>query len=163
MDAAVLAAFVREGPAALAFLEQANALRLSILEGYPDYYLDRPGAKPGGGRALDNDLFGFKELGDWADKVFNDGMIQRMMLRETPLGGASGFIDPAEMQRRADEDLRGFGQALIGRLLRACRRRLRRLAVRFHGRCVMSLRSFRASGLVIDRCLGVILLSRRLG
>ncbi len=120
MDAAVLAAFVREGPAALAFLEQANALRLSILEGYPDYYLDRPGAKPGGGRALDNDLFGFKELGDWADKVFNDGMIQRMMLRETPLGGASGFIDPAEMQRRADEDLRGFGQALIGRLLRAC-------------------------------------------
>lgn len=120
MDAAVLGAFVREGPAALAFLEQANALRLSILEGYPDYYLDRPGAKPGGGRALDNDLFGFKELGDWADKVFNDGMIQRMMLRETPLGGASGFIDPAEIQRRAAEDLRGFGQALIGRLLRAC-------------------------------------------
>ncbi len=120
MDAAVLSAFVQEGPAALSFLEQADALRLSILEGYPDYYLDRPGAKPGGGRALDNDLYDFKELGDWADKIFNDGMIQRMMLRETPLGGGSGFIDPAEMQRRTEQDLRGFGQALIGRLLRAC-------------------------------------------
>ena len=120
MDPAVLGAFVREGPAALSFLERSDALRLSILEGYPDYYLDRPGAKPAGGRALDNDLYDFKELGDWAGKVFNDGMIQRMMLRETPLGGGSGFIDPAEMQRRADEDLRGFGQALIGRLLKAC-------------------------------------------
>ena len=117
MDPAVLEAFVQEGPVALEFLEQADALQLSILDGYPDYYLDRPGAKPGGGRALDNELFDFRTLGDWADKVFNDGMIQRMMLRETPLGGSSGFIDPAEMQRRIDDDLRGFGQALVGRLL----------------------------------------------
>ncbi len=120
MDPAVLEAFVHEGPVALEFLEQADALQLSILDGYPDYYLDRPGAKPGGGRALDNELFDFRTLGDWSDKVFNDGMIQRMMLRETPLGGASGFIDPAEMQRRIDQDLRGFGQALVGRLLKAC-------------------------------------------
>ncbi len=120
MDPAVLEAFVHEGPVALEFLEQADALQLSILDGYPDYYLDRPGAKPGGGRALDNELFDFRTLGDWADKVFNDGMIQRMMLRETPLGGSSGFIDPAEMQRRIDDDLRGFGQALVGRLLKAC-------------------------------------------
>ena len=120
MDPAVLEAFVREGPAALSFLAQADALRLSILDGYPDYYLDRPGAKPDGGRALDNDLYDFKELGGWADRVFNDGVIQRMMLRETPLGGGSGFIDPEEMKRRVDEDLRGFGQALVGRLLKAC-------------------------------------------
>jgi 3-oxosteroid 1-dehydrogenase len=120
MDADVLAAFVREGPAALSFLDGAGALKLSILDGYPDYYLNRPGAKPEGGRALDNDLFDFRELGDWAGKIFNDGMIQRMMLRETPLGGGSGMIDPAEMQRRVECDLRGFGQALVGRLLKAC-------------------------------------------
>lgn len=120
MDADVLAAFVRDGPAALAFLENENALRLSILEGYPDYYLDRPGAKPEGGRALDNELFDFRELGDWAGKVYNGGDIHRLMLRETPLGGGSGFIEPAEMQRRIEADLRGFGQALIGRLLKAC-------------------------------------------
>jgi 3-oxosteroid 1-dehydrogenase len=120
MDDDVLAGFVREGPAALAFLEDAGAIQLSILPGYPDYYLDRPGAKQHGGRALDNELFDFRELGEWAEKVFSDGMIQRMMLRETPLGGASGMVDPAEMQRRASLDLRGFGQALIGRLLKAC-------------------------------------------
>lgn len=120
MDPDVLEAFVREGPNALAFLEAEDALCLSILPGYPDYYLDRPGAKPEGGRALDNDLFDFRELGDWADKVYHGGDIMRLMLRETPLGGGSGMIDAAEMLRRSEADLRGFGQALIGRLLKAC-------------------------------------------
>ncbi len=120
IDDAVLQAFVREGPEALRFLEAAEALKLSILPAYPDYYLDRPGARPDGGRALDNDLFDFRELGDWAERVFTDGMIQRMMLRETPLGGSSGMIDPAEWMRRTELDLRGFGQALVGRLLKAC-------------------------------------------
>jgi hypothetical protein len=116
----VLGAFVREAPGALAFLEDAGALAVSILPSYPDYYLDRPGAKPEGGRALDNELFDFTTLGPWAEKVFSDGVIQRMMLRETPLGGSSGFVDPAELKRRADADLRGFGQAMVGRLLAAC-------------------------------------------
>ncbi len=120
MDPAVLGAFVREAPEALRFLEGAGALEVSILPGYPDYYLDRPGAKPDGGRALDNELFDYKTLGVWADKVFGDGVIHRMMLRETPLGGSTGFVDPAELQRRAAADLRGFGQALVGRLLAAC-------------------------------------------
>lgn len=120
MDGAVLEAFVREGPEALRFLEAADAIRLSLLPGYPDYYLDRPGAKPEGGRALDNELLDFRELGDWAGKVFSDGPVQRMMLRETPLGGASGMIAPEELQRRTALDLRGFGQALVGRLLKAC-------------------------------------------
>ncbi len=120
MEPDVLGAFVREAPGALAFLEEAGALAVSILPSYPDYYLDRPGAKPAGGRALDNELFDFTTLGSWAEKVFSDGVIQRMMLRETPLGGSSGFVDPAELKRRADADLRGFGQAMVGRLLVAC-------------------------------------------
>lgn len=120
MEPEVLGAFVREAPGALAFLEDAGALAVSILPGYPDYYLDRPGAKPEGGRALDNELFDFTTLGPWAEKVFSDGVIQRMMLRETPLGGSSGFVDPAELKRRAEADLRGFGQAMVGRLLAAC-------------------------------------------
>ena len=120
MDVDVLSAFVNEGPQALSFLAEAGAVKMSILPGYPDYYLDRPGAKPQGSRALDNDLFDFRLLGDWADKVFHGGDIYRLMLRETPLGGGSGMIDPEEMQRRTEEDQRGFGQALVGRLLKAC-------------------------------------------
>ena len=115
-----LSAFVEESPRALSFLEDLDAARLSLLEGYPDYYLDRPGAKPDGGRALDNDLFDFSALGEWAQKVFEHGPAPRMMLRETPLGGGTGQVDPSEMARREDEDLRGWGQALIGRLLKAC-------------------------------------------
>ncbi len=120
IDDATLSAFVEEGPRALAFLEDLDAARLSLLEGYPDYYLDRPGAKPDGGRALDNDLFDFSALGDWASKIFEHGPAPRMMLRETPLGGGTGQVDPAEMARRESGDLRGWGQALIGRLLKAC-------------------------------------------
>jgi len=116
----MLEALVREGPEALAKLVQLDALSLSLLEGYPDYYLDRPGAKPEGGRAMDNELFAFGELGEWAEKVYSSSDIPRLMLRETPLGGASGFIEPEELQRRESADERGWGQAMIARLLKAC-------------------------------------------
>ncbi len=39
-----LEAFVQSGPEALAFLESIDALKVAVLPGYPDYYLDRPGA-----------------------------------------------------------------------------------------------------------------------
>ena len=120
MDEEVLGAFVDEGHHALAFLDSIGAAKLSMLNGYPDYYLDRPGAKPNGGRALDNDLFDFNELGPWADKVYDGGEVPRLMLRETPLGGGTGQIAPEELQRRISGDLRGWGQALVGRMLKAC-------------------------------------------
>ena len=115
-----LEAFVDEGASALKFLTERGALQLHLLEGYPDYYLDSPGAKADGGRALDNALFEFTSLGDWSDKVYHGGEIVRMMLLETPLGGGSGIVDPEEMSRRIEGDFRGWGQALIGRLLKAC-------------------------------------------
>ena len=116
----MLKALVNEGPAALAKLVQLDALSLSLLEGYPDYYLDRPGAKPEGGRAMDHELFAFGELGAWAEKIYSAPDIPRLMLRETPLGGASGYIEPEELERRVDADERGWGQAMVARLLKAC-------------------------------------------
>lgn len=115
-----LVAFVERGPEALHFLEAADALRVSLLPGYPDYYLDRPGAKREGGRALDHDLFSFGELGNWAARVFGAEEPRPMMLRETPLGGGNSNIAPDEMRRRLAGDERGFGQAMVGRLLKAC-------------------------------------------
>jgi len=116
----VLEAFVDIGPEALAFLEQIDALRVSLLAGYPDYYLDRPGAKPEGGRALDHDLFGLGELGDWAARIYAIEEPKPMMLRETLLGGGSGVVPSDELHRRIANAERGFGQAMIGRLLKAC-------------------------------------------
>ena len=115
-----LEAFVDAGPEALAFLEGIGALSVSLLEGYPDYYLDRPGAKPEGGRALDHDLFAMGELGEWAERITAIEEMKPMMLRETPLGGGTGVVEPEEMQRRIANNERGFGQAMVGRLLKAC-------------------------------------------
>ncbi|CAO1649541.1 FAD-dependent oxidoreductase [Parasphingorhabdus sp. NYA22] len=120
MDEAVLGAFVTEARQMLTFLTGIDAIKLTMMPDYPDYYEDRPGAKADGGRSLDNELFDFTSLGEWRDRVFENGPSPRMMLRETPLGGGSGVVDPAELQRRNAEDLRGWGQALVGRLLKAC-------------------------------------------
>ena len=116
----VLEAFVDSGPEALEFLERIDALRVSILAGYPDYYLDRPGAKPEGGRALDHDLFALTDLGEWAARICAIEELKPMMLRETKLGGGSGIVPPAELQRRIAAHERGFGQAVVGRMLKAC-------------------------------------------
>ena len=120
MDEAVLGAFVTEARPMLSFLTAIGAIKLTMMPDYPDYYGERPGAKADGGRSLDNELFDFKTLGEWKDRVFQHGPAPRMMLRETPLGGSSGMVEPAELQKRAKQDLRGWGQALVGRLLRAC-------------------------------------------
>ena len=120
LPAEPLEAFVDHGPDALDFLTRQGALSVSLLPGYPDYYLDRPGAKPEGGRALDHDLFSYRELGNWAARIYASDEKRPMMLRETPLGGGSGVVDPAEMARRVENDERGFGQAMIGRLFKAC-------------------------------------------
>ena len=120
LDNELLEAFVIESPKVLKKLVDMDALAVSLMAGYPDYYVERPGAKPDGGRAMDNDLFSFHELGDWSDKVYTSPNIPRLMLRETPLGGASGFIEPEEMERRLEGDERGWGQAMIARLLKTC-------------------------------------------
>ncbi len=117
---ATLEAFVDRGPEALAFLEDIGAMKVALLEGYPDYYLDRPGAKPEGGRALDHDLFALGELGDWAGRITAIEDMKPMMLRETPLGGGTGVVEPEEMGRRIANQERGFGQAMVGRMLKAC-------------------------------------------
>jgi succinate dehydrogenase/fumarate reductase flavoprotein subunit len=115
-----LEAFVGHGPEALAFLEDAGALKVALLDGYPDYYLDRPGAKPEGGRALDHDLFALGDLGEWAGRITAIEEVKPMMLRETPLGGGSGIVPPQELARRIANNERGFGQAMVARLLKAC-------------------------------------------
>jgi 3-oxosteroid 1-dehydrogenase len=113
-------AFVDSGPEALAFLESIDALKVAVLPGYPDYYLDRPGAKPEGSRALDHDLFSLGELGDWAAKIYAIEEPKPLMLRETPLGGATTMPPIEVLGERMAARQCGFGQAMVARLLKAC-------------------------------------------
>lgn len=115
-----LEAFVDRGPEALAFLEDAGALAVSVLPGYPDYYTDRPGAKPQGSRALDHDLFDLTTLGEWATKIYAIEEPKPLMLRETPLGGASAMPPMEVLGQRMAARQCGFGQAMVARLLKAC-------------------------------------------
>lgn len=116
----LLEAFIDNCAEALDFLENKTDAKFSILEGYPDYYLDRPGAIEGGGRALDNNLFDYSILGEWATKIRNNGSPLPMTLGETPLGGGSGIVSDNVMAERLEKDSRGFGQALVGALLKGC-------------------------------------------
>jgi len=115
-----LEAFVDRGPEALAFLEGIGALKVAVLPGYPDYYLDRPGAKPEGSRALDHDLFDLDELGEWAAKIYAIEEPKPLMLRETPLGGAIAMPPMEVLGARMAARQCGFGQAMVARLLKAC-------------------------------------------
>ena len=120
INQSLLEAFIDNCGEALDFLETKTDAKFSILDGYPDYYLDRPGALQGGGRALDNKLFDFSILGDWASKIRNNGMPLPMTLAETPLGGGTGIVPDEIMAERIAKDSRGFGQALVGALLKGC-------------------------------------------
>lgn len=115
-----LEAFVHSGPEALAFLERIDALKVAVLPGYPDYYLDRPGAKPEGSRALDHYLFDLNTLGEWAARIFAIEEPKPLMLRETPLGGAASLPPPDVLGQRLAARQCGFGQAMVARLLKAC-------------------------------------------
>ncbi len=112
-------AFIDQAGPALAFLERVTPLRFETLPGYPDYYLDRPGARAQG-RALDSGLFPFSELGVWAQRIADNGQPAPIKLSETPLGGFMGQVDPAIMAERLRVDARGWGQSLIASLLRGC-------------------------------------------
>jgi succinate dehydrogenase/fumarate reductase flavoprotein subunit len=114
----VLAGFIDHAAVAVRFLEAQTRIRFTPLPGYPDYYLDRPGARPQGGRALDSGLFPYADLGDWSDKVLV-AEAYPVAVAETPLGGGS---PPASevLGARMARDERGFGQALVGALLEAC-------------------------------------------
>lgn len=113
-------AFVDSGPEALAFLESIDALSVSVLPGYPDYYTDRPGAKPQGSRALDHDLFDLGDLGEWAARIYAIEEPKPLMLRETPIGGATEMVSAQIMGERMAARQCGFGQAMVARLLKAC-------------------------------------------
>lgn len=116
-DPQLLDAFIDESLDVLAALECHAGLRLRPLPGYPDYHLDRPGARADGGRARCSGLFAYRTLGATAARISAHDPLP-LALAETPLGGGTG-VDPAVLAERVATDTRGFGQALVGHLVAA--------------------------------------------
>ncbi len=120
IDMQLAAALVDAGPEMVRWLDDRTPVKLRVVEGFPDYHPEHPGACREGGRSLECDLFPYGELGEWADRVTVGHQSGRHnVMSETTLGRAAP-PDPAELVRRASNDERGCGQALVGRLLRGC-------------------------------------------
>jgi len=115
-------AYVDTGPEMLRWFEEHTPVVFEIVEDFPDYHPEHPGACRAGGRSLECPLFGFGELGEWQDRVSQSRqMSAHVLMNETTLGrGVNTSIPREVLAAREAEDLRGCGQALVGRLLKAC-------------------------------------------
>jgi succinate dehydrogenase/fumarate reductase flavoprotein subunit len=111
-------ALVDTGPELIDWLETATPLKLRLVPGFPDYHPEHPGGKPQGGRSLEPELFSFEQIDGWGERMV--GVTRPMRVTETPIGGGTGFIDPAvEADRRAHR-IEGLGRAMVGALLKGC-------------------------------------------
>lgn len=123
MDESLVHAFVETGPQMVRWLEQHTPVQFQSVGAFPDYHPEHPGGKPRGGRSLECPMFSFKELGAWANRVSVGDFYSEVIttMGETPLGQPiPAAVPAAELERRRANDERGCGQALIGRLLKAC-------------------------------------------
>lgn len=123
LEQRLVEAYVDAGPEIVEVLEAKTPVQFYAVPGMPDYHPEFPGGSPGGGRTLECPIYPFVELGVWADRVTPSPYFAdpRITMSETPLGKA--VPEPpsaAELERRSLRNERGCGQALTGRLLRAC-------------------------------------------
>jgi succinate dehydrogenase/fumarate reductase flavoprotein subunit len=61
-------AFLQNGPKMIQWIV-GEGLKLKTLPGYPDYFPEKPGGKPNGGRNLEPGLFNRNEVGDWGQLI----------------------------------------------------------------------------------------------
>ena len=123
LDLELVTAYVDAGPEMVNRLEAIAPIEFYAVGGMPDYHPEFPGGSPGGGRTLECPIFPFVELGDWEQQVTPSPYFANphITMSETPLGKAIPDPPPAaELDRRAERNERGCGQALVGRLLKAC-------------------------------------------
>lgn len=115
--------YVDVGAEMVAYLDTRTPVRFHAVPDFPDYHPEQPGGMPNGGRSLECALYPYGELGAWKDRVHISPYYPtyHLTIGETTLGQAvPQEIAPDEMQRRIDNDERGMGLALGGRLLKAC-------------------------------------------
>ena len=117
LDPDTLGAFMESGPEMIRYLADKTPVRLHAFADFPDYQPYMPGAKPDGGRSLDNAAFAFDQLGKWASRVNPSKMAYP--LRGSLIEAINGSLDDATLAERDVHDCRGLGQALVGALFKA--------------------------------------------
>ena len=118
----LLEAYVDVGPAMVQWFENNSEVVFEIVENFPDYHPENPGGNQTGGRSLECPLFPFDELGEWANRISQSRQMSPFLLmNETTLGRGPLDTAPKEVIKlRSEKNLRGCGQALVGRLVKSC-------------------------------------------
>lgn len=117
LDPETLGAFLEGGPELIRYLIEKTPVRFHAYADFPDYQPYLPGAKPDGGRSLDNEAFSFATLGKWATRVNPTKMAYPV--RGSLMEAIQGTLDEATLAEREAGDYRGLGQALAGSLFKA--------------------------------------------
>jgi 3-oxosteroid 1-dehydrogenase len=117
LDPDTLGAFMEKGPELIRYLADKTPVRFHAYADFPDYQPYMPGAKPDGGRSLDNDAFSYERLGKWAARVNPTKMAYPM--RGSLMEAVSGSLTEEMLAEREAGDYRGLGQALVGALFLA--------------------------------------------
>ena len=115
--------YIDVGPEMVRWLDERTPVKFRAVPDFPDYHPEQRGGLPQGGRSLETAIFPYGELGEWGDRVHISPYYPsyHLTIGETTLGQAiPQELTPEEMQRRIDNDERGMGLALGGRLLKAC-------------------------------------------
>lgn len=115
-------AYLAAGPDMVTYMDAKADTDFYALPGFPDYHAERPGGHLDGGRTIEPPLFAFDELGDWAQHIHPSPFYPaHITMAETPIGTRVPQVVPKEeLERRKLRNERGMGQALVGRLLKAC-------------------------------------------
>ena len=114
LDPDTLMAFMESGPEMIRYFAEETPVRLRAFADFPDYQPYVAGAKPDGGRSLDNEAFCFERLGKMAGRVNPSKMAYP--LRASLIESVTGSLGDEELARREEHDYRALGQALIGSL-----------------------------------------------
>lgn len=96
------------------YFTDRTPVRFQAYTGFPDYQPYAPGAKPDGGRSLDNEAFSFEQLGSLGTRVNPTKM--EYQVRGSLIESVNGILDAETLAYREKHDYRGLGQALIGAL-----------------------------------------------
>ncbi|HEY3485587.1 MAG TPA: FAD-dependent oxidoreductase, partial [Ilumatobacteraceae bacterium] len=120
-DHSLVDTFVEHAGAALALLEHTTPLRTAAIDGLPDYYIDHDlRGVAGPGRSVEPVPFAAgDQLGDWARRVARRGTLLSLGAVTTlgeDLQRPSAAL-AAELERRAADDVRTKGAALVTMLL----------------------------------------------